>query len=676
MLLLSRSWSWTPVYTDREAYRPVPNSSMVALSSILQGASAVKTCGTCNTQQYFSSGSSMAQCKCTTRLQPTMKGTDGFWKAENVTKISMGDIIYSQSAPIHPICRPENFSGVDYDTLKPVLRLASAMLLSEHSLRFLHTVMCGEYTSPTGDQKEGTLHPSDLTLTADQKRAALRKLRMLTWIVNFLPTDTAHDTEHGCSAVTRPNYGKSHPVLPNGRGSIIQFSQGFVDAIVADSAAAALGAPDNAARVWNIFAFAKTLAHEIAHAANVAVRNRIAPREPFYGSYHSCSELGFHWENCVFGGLYTAFDLRVKNYFSMRKTLNGDRPKTLDCPRTILFTAYPQNANLREYLLRNNNYAVRGTLGLFDIFTRVPVKTVATFLTSAYWTAEAQAGGCPIDSHLLAMFAGDEVQAGPARTRLAPVRTPRGAKLLWFHSAAMNQKDYDTMLSLIAGNGKGVVMKGQYSMHEAETQLTGLAMVRQEISLNEVAELLKLTRLYSMGFSATEMLERINSVAGPSAGAKPRPFSMPMAVAAAVAMSGASTPVATRALVSGTATQKASAVSKIVGQASWTDSMPIVRPIVDENAKRKTAKAVANQAGCNEVPSPRGAGRPDGRCIYSRSHADMPNHASSVGQVRDDHDELDSPDTCSAIVVECDFREVWISLRRVLRGWLRQMNLV
>ena len=528
----------------------------------------MKTCGTCNTQQYFAAGSSKAQCKCTTRLQPSQKGTEGFYMVENVTKISMGDLVYSESAYIHPIFGAKNFYAVDYHTLKPVLRLVSAMLLSERSLRFIYTVMCGQYSPPIGCQMEGALHPSDVVLTADQRRAALRKLGMLASIIHFSPTDCAHDSEHGCSAVTRPDFTKQHPVLPNGYGSIIQFSQGFVDAIVADSTAAALGAPDNAARVWHIFAFAKTLGHEVSgHAANIAVRKRIAPREPFYRSYHGCSELGFHWENAVFGGLYSAFNYRTKTYSSMRQALNGNRVKLLDFSKTVVFTPYPQNANVREYLLRGNYCAVRGALGLFDVFTRTNIKTIANFLTSAYWAAEAQQCEATTARHTIPMLASRLL--GTAEKTLAPLQPPRGPKIPFFHSAAMSQREYDSMLRLIADDGKGLVMRGQHSMQEVETQLAVLAMARQEISSVEAAELLRLTRMQSVGCSASDILGHCKPSITPANTIMPGPVARPMAVATAAVLNGSSgVPIAADVLIPA---QAAIAVSTLrtVGAKEW-----------------------------------------------------------------------------------------------------------
>lgn len=649
-------------------YKCQTNSSMVALSSILQGASTLKACRTCNTQQYFAAGSTMAQCKCTFRLQSTMKGTDGFWSHENVTKISMGDIVFSESAPIHPIFRPENFSGVEYDALRPVLRLATSMLLSEHSLSFFYTVMCGEYMPPSGSQKEGTVHPSDLALTANQARAASRKLRMLSSIINFSPARTTHDSEHGCSAVTRPNYKVAHPALPNGFGSSIQFSRAFVDAIVADSAAAALALPDNAARVWNIFGFAKTLGHEVAHAGNIACRFRIAQREPFYGSYHSCSELGFHWENAVFGGLFTTFNFRVHSYFTMRPTLNGPRPKTLEFPQTVVFTPYPQNANVREYLAHGIFYSVRGTLGLFDVFTRVPMKTVATFLTSTYWATEANSSMVSVDSHIIPMLTGQS--PGPAQRRLPPVQSAKGPRLLWLHSSAYNQKEYDTMLRLIAHNGKGKVMKGTYSMHEVETQLMAQTMARQEHLSAEVRELLRLHRMQTIGCSASEVVGHRKAPVRPSAGVGPKPIPMPVAVAAAAVLNGSSKPVTIPSCVSGAHSHSVAGSPNSVLTPAPSKSKHTLQTEAAQVAK--STRVVASNVHCDPAPSTEGVGEhPPTRQTSRSAESSMTYKAKTLTQQQTSHATssggLDSPSTC-LILVECDLSGTWRSFQRNIQN--------
>ncbi|KAK4574498.1 hypothetical protein LTR86_001339 [Recurvomyces mirabilis] len=200
---------------------------------------------------------------------------------------------------IHTIFRPSNLQTYrDCATaMRPALELASRLLAIDDLLGFWYTVFFSdtiEIRTPE-DAKLGTRHfvytDAPRRLTHDQVRRTKHVLELLADCVTF-------DLES-----KPPRYGggrckhlrQQRAVAPlQGYKSEIQISSYFHDSLTNS-------AISDADKIWLQFELAKTLLHELAHAAVNAARGR---KSNHYYFFPGCNvaEDGFQLEAELFGG--------------------------------------------------------------------------------------------------------------------------------------------------------------------------------------------------------------------------------------------------------------------------------------------------------------------------------------------------------------------------------------
>ncbi|MCJ1232633.1 hypothetical protein MMC14_000586 [Varicellaria rhodocarpa] len=209
-------------------------------------------------------------------------------------------------------CNWKDLNGDERVVLDPVLRLASMMIRSSASVRFIHNVMYGKRTYLRTESMlskcaiyELALPPCYSRKTFDQFVDGLDDLqRLVKWNVADLP--------EGIAAETITIFEEPRPF----RGCGIDIKWGFSTNIVVERKVfqslhelqlCAQSTSDKTTRnevsvrshklrlqYW----LAVTLCHELVHAINQAVSE---DREPFYGN-QKYAELGYAWENDCLGG--------------------------------------------------------------------------------------------------------------------------------------------------------------------------------------------------------------------------------------------------------------------------------------------------------------------------------------------------------------------------------------
>ncbi|KAK3677857.1 hypothetical protein LTR78_001952 [Recurvomyces mirabilis] len=253
---------------------------------------------------------------------------------------------------IHSIFRPANLQTYrDCATaMRPALRLASRLLATDHLLGFWYTVFFSdtiEIRTPE-DAKAGTRHfmytDAPRKLTHDQIRRTNHVLKLLADCVTF-------DLES-----KQPRYGGGRckhlrqqraALHLQGHKSEIQISSYFYDSLTNS-------AISEADKVWLQFELAKTLLHELAHAAVNAARGRESNHYYFFPGCN-VAEDGFQLEAELFGG---KIDLDREEFKAgLRKGEQGRSGKPLI---RGFRRAWPCQGVVEEYLARGSSIGVRG----------------------------------------------------------------------------------------------------------------------------------------------------------------------------------------------------------------------------------------------------------------------------------------------------------------------------
>lgn len=210
----------------------------------------------------------------------------------------------------------------NYDVLKPMLRLASVMLTSPMSLRFLYYVISAPRvpTTPTPTHKDGL--PVLQFSPDDTPYATLRPLIIsaLSGLEDYVTFNFAYRDTQGWTAPAREQWPSGISIEQGkpmtGYGSITYLKIYYLLHLKY-----LLETPEqNECQIiaWQ-FKFAVTLCHEITHALHWACNRDLvrwhntnprgnlkdAPRMEAFFNGMGTAELGYTWENEVFGGMIT-----------------------------------------------------------------------------------------------------------------------------------------------------------------------------------------------------------------------------------------------------------------------------------------------------------------------------------------------------------------------------------
>ena len=233
--------------------------------------------------------------------------------------------------PIHPIF--ENIEEMHHDCCYPVMACRLASLMLEKALPFWHSVLVVGDSLPhcTGRVQHFCPEPK-ASLTTDEQEQTRKMLSELATGVTFtlgLPKWCKYE-EYPPYAMTCPSYGVKFSQLPGCGTNICVNSTMIGDMYRAEESG------DVAAYLWHTFLLAKTMVHELAHAAVYSIKtcsfvqeSRHVCDEMFIGS-SQFSENGYDVENFLFGGLIYEFTWKGKALF-----LDGDKPTSLEGMITI-----------------------------------------------------------------------------------------------------------------------------------------------------------------------------------------------------------------------------------------------------------------------------------------------------------------------------------------------------
>lgn len=220
--------------------------------------------------------------------------------------------------PIHPIFAEEKWQGMRHEVLKPVLRLASLILLSAGSLEYLYAAMLSPlqdvpYANATKEQPRTfkSLFRKRTSLTRGDVSRIKTNLVLLGDLLTFQMTEE----QWGAAALCVPQLGIPADSIrgPNGQrwegiGSQIKLRTRTYDLLCDLHDSLLSGDTEKREQYLGIsVGLAATLLHELAHAVIFARfgETRIGFEDQWL------SEDGFDWENCFFGGM-----LRIDESYS------------------------------------------------------------------------------------------------------------------------------------------------------------------------------------------------------------------------------------------------------------------------------------------------------------------------------------------------------------------------
>ena len=219
-----------------------------------------------------------------------------------------GAEIFPLDNGVLPLLAENQFPGLRWDVLRPVMQVASKLLESPASQEYLYAVFISRLRDiPCADQPSRTyrsIFRKETLLTAKERKVVKRRLQQMAAYVTFSISDIeGKDVQGYCQAQATKVRGisgcsgvASHIVL--NRKCYKQYCDHF-DRTSADSA------QEHKDRVQRLaFRMVTTLCHELAHAFCHA---RFSPKSRGLGFENQCiSEEGFDWESCVFGGMVSS----------------------------------------------------------------------------------------------------------------------------------------------------------------------------------------------------------------------------------------------------------------------------------------------------------------------------------------------------------------------------------
>lgn len=228
-----------------------------------------------------------------------------FRNLERAKDVRLGDL----DNAIHPVFGVQNFEDdLDYEILRPSLRLASLLLEEPSLFSFWHAMFFGPETElldldleTRHSQKMFSYCRTDGELSAEDIVKTGEKLLALAKVIRFIRKEDQNMSRLGGCCISEKC---EMPETFWGVGSRILYRDNFYN----DLRSLELNPKDPDTREhdhdWELltsrFGFAILMLHELAHAAQSAVLGHDSYEHFFEDDV--VAEAGFAWENFVFGG--------------------------------------------------------------------------------------------------------------------------------------------------------------------------------------------------------------------------------------------------------------------------------------------------------------------------------------------------------------------------------------
>lgn len=290
----------------------------------------------------------------------------------------------------------------EYDLMTPSLRLASKMIASPASVKFLHTLWKGHRRGSGHSHREVPVVQMHKTTQSDAetRREVEATLEKLSESISFdFESAPAGDNYYGWTYPTLEAHPSGIQILPEstvkGVACKVHIDRKYLKALRAQ-AQTPQSRPGQLQKTLNLqFRLAVTLCHELIHGAYFAtenallvafidrastsphLRSTIILNDPFYED-EICAEVGYCWENLVFGGVigqegdFVNDPLWVVEWPSFQNYKPGKYPLRKLLSRIsisyLVSTFYVQNIQTAEFWLvvgsSHTALHIRKTLGV------------------------------------------------------------------------------------------------------------------------------------------------------------------------------------------------------------------------------------------------------------------------------------------------------------------------
>ena len=261
------------------------------------------------------------------QLQPEEQGSCRDFCCSKFATFNIGQTIShipELTNTIHPLFRKQNFHPfLNYEVLKPCLRLASQLLQSTALVPYINALFDGEVRGPGGHKlfDIADMQPLDATVsysiwpglnqenvTRKSKKRAKQILYHLASMVEFDARNLAPGTLGVCTWSTYTLPEDIRQTFPHGCASKISLSANHY-AWLADTVYQLSKVPqgtmvNHVGLFHHLFGTARTLCHEVGHALTNAAygAHKAGGREINYKNAKA-AEVGFDLETQLFGGL-------------------------------------------------------------------------------------------------------------------------------------------------------------------------------------------------------------------------------------------------------------------------------------------------------------------------------------------------------------------------------------
>ncbi|KAK3648185.1 hypothetical protein LTR56_007597 [Elasticomyces elasticus] len=289
---------------------------------------------------------------------------------------------------IHPIFRQIS-PGQGGRLFLPALELASRFLTAKCFLGFWYTVFYspveqlrlpleGFPTTP-GTKHYGFTTPMPSHLSRSQIAITDIALTDLASCVTF---DLYSASPERAGARCKHLRGLSTPPPFHGHRSCIQVSEYFYD-MLSDPGVS------SADKTWLQFELAKTLLHELAHAALNAARDKGSKTHYFFSGCN-IAEDGFQLEACLFGG---KTDLRRSEFHDQVARQRLKIGKSAEPLIRAYLTPWPSWEAVEEYRVRGSLIGIRGRVPSYPHGREVRFERVRRLFTEEPWEEDVKRYG-------------------------------------------------------------------------------------------------------------------------------------------------------------------------------------------------------------------------------------------------------------------------------------------
>ncbi|GIZ41641.1 hypothetical protein CKM354_000494000 [Cercospora kikuchii] len=275
--------------------------------------------------------------------------------------------------PVHPLF--EDLEELHHGPLM-VCRLAS--LLLEKALAFFHAILVVGDSLPncTGGVEHFCPEPKASLTTDEQEQTRKMLAELATGVTIYTGFPPNWDVDPALLGQTCPDYNVEFPQL-RGRGSTIFLNSDRIKALYR-----AAKSNDHAAFFWYTLQLAKTMVHEVAHAAALSTMSctfAVESREVYDNMFIGLSQFtehGLDLENFLFGGVVNKIAPWKREAFYF----DGDKPSSLDFMITL--GDYPDPLTEDLYL-----YCKHRGPPLADVVTEwhVSLSWVHQLLLQSFW---------------------------------------------------------------------------------------------------------------------------------------------------------------------------------------------------------------------------------------------------------------------------------------------------